>query len=114
MDAKKTVVYICSPYRGDVDANTEKARRYCRYAADRGYVPIAPHLLLPQFVDEETEREAAIESDLAILERCDELWVCGEDITDGMAAEIASASDRNMKTRFVKEEDIPCLRSGKE
>ena len=38
------VVYICSPYSGDVERNTEMARRYSRYAIDNGYVPITPHL----------------------------------------------------------------------
>ena len=32
MDAKRPVVYICSKFRGDIEANTEMARRYCRYA----------------------------------------------------------------------------------
>lgn len=31
-------------------ANQEAARRYCRYAVDAGYVPIAPHLFFPQFM----------------------------------------------------------------
>ena len=31
------VVYICSPYSGDVERNTEMARRYSRYAIDNGY-----------------------------------------------------------------------------
>lgn len=54
------VVYICSRYSGDVKQNTEMARRYCRYAVDQGYIPLAPHLLLPQFLSEETERDLAI------------------------------------------------------
>ena len=50
------LVYICSPYSGDTEENTEKARRYSRFAADAGTIPIAPHLLFPQFLSEETER----------------------------------------------------------
>ena len=42
----RPLVYICSPYSGDVDRNTEKARRYCRFAVDQGAIPLAAHLLL--------------------------------------------------------------------
>ena len=43
--AFRPIVYICSPYSGDVDANTAAARRYSRFAVEQGYIPIAPHLL---------------------------------------------------------------------
>ena len=56
----RPLVYICSPYSGDTEGNTEKARRYSRFAADAGTIPIAPHLLFPQFLSEETERELAM------------------------------------------------------
>ena len=54
----RPLVYICSPYSGDVDRNTEKARRYCRFAVDQGAIPLAAHLLLPQFMSETRERES--------------------------------------------------------
>lgn len=38
--AFRPIVYICSPLSGDMDANQEAARRYCRYAVDSGYIPI--------------------------------------------------------------------------
>ena len=37
----RPLVYICSPYSGDVDRNTEKARRYCRFAVDQGAIPFS-------------------------------------------------------------------------
>ena len=98
------VVYICSKYRGDVKANTEKARRFCRMAVDRKCIPIAPHLLLPQFMREDSERDLAIFMDLVLLTKCSELWVCGE-ISEGMRSEIAYARKRNMTIRFFKEEE---------
>ena len=64
------VVYICSRYSGDVKRNTEMARHYCRYAVDQGCIPLAPHLLLPQFLSEETERDLAISIDLRFLSLC--------------------------------------------
>ena len=96
------MVYICSPFSGDMESNAVKARRYSRFAVDRGAIPIAPHLLLPQYMEEETERDLAIQSDLEILKRCDELWVFGaeERLSAGMEAELNTAKDLGMVIRF--------------
>ena len=100
------VVYICSRFRGDIAHNIAMARRYSRFAVDRGCVPLTPHLWLPQFLSEETERELAISMDLKLLERCDELWACGDEISEGMAREIARAEDIGLPIRHITEEDI--------
>ena len=71
------IVYICSPYSGDVEANVKKARAYSRLAVDRGCVPLTPHLFLPAFISEETERETALKAGLKLLSVCREIWVCG-------------------------------------
>jgi hypothetical protein len=102
----RPLVYICSAFSGDVDGNTKKARQYCRFAVDRGVIPLAPHLLLPQFMDEQTERDLAMFMDMVFLGRCVELWVFGAEvrISDGMACEIAKAEQKNMKIRYFTEE----------
>ena len=46
----RPLVYICSPYSGNVTANVQAAREYCRIAVEKGYIPVAPHLLYPQFM----------------------------------------------------------------
>ncbi|MBQ3703150.1 MAG: DUF4406 domain-containing protein [Oscillospiraceae bacterium] len=98
------IVYICSKFRGNITHNMAMARRYSRYAADIGCVPLTPHLWLPQFLSEETERDLAISMDLRLLERCDELWVCGDEISEGMAREIAHADEAGIPVRFITEE----------
>ena len=97
------MVYICSAYSGDVEGNAEKARRYSRFAVDTGKIPIAPHLLLPQFMEEESERELAMFMDIAILSKCRELWVFGKP-TAGMLSEIAYAERKQMTIRYFNEE----------
>ena len=94
-------VYICSPYSGDIKTNTAKTREYCRFAVDEGQVPVAPHLMFPQFMDEEKERELALQMDLVLLEKCDELWVFGKTMTSGMRAEIAYAKNKKMKIHLM-------------
>lgn len=54
-------------------------------------------------LNEDKDRELALQMDLVLLERCDELWVFGETITSGMKAEIAYANNKNMKIRFFKQ-----------
>ena len=99
----RPMVYICSAYSGDVEGNVIKARKYSRYAVDEGVIPIAPHLLLPQFMEEETERDLAMFMDIAILSKCRELWVFGE-LTAGMENEIAYAERKQMTIKYFNEE----------
>ena len=105
----RPMVYICSPYSGDIGGNTEKARKYSRYAVDQGVIPIAPHLLLPQYMSED-ERDLALFMDIAILSKCSELWVCGDRITKGMENEISYARSKGMKTRYIAEEKLICTK----
>ena len=53
----RPIVYICSPYSGNVNHNIEMARKYSRFAVDKHYLPIAPHLLFTQFMNDEIPEE---------------------------------------------------------
>ena len=39
------LAYICSPLRGDIEKNIQKAHEYCAYAASCGVIPLAPHTI---------------------------------------------------------------------
>lgn len=99
----RPVVYVCSPYSGDIEANVRKARRYCRYAADHGCIPLAPHLFLPQFLDERTERDLALFMGIALLSKCAELWIFGEIISQGMELEIRYAQKKGKPIKYISE-----------
>ncbi|TCT14597.1 hypothetical protein EDC18_10578 [Natranaerovirga pectinivora] len=90
---KKKVVFICSPYAGDIELNTERAKRYGRFAITKNTVPFIPHLLYPQLLDENDmdERNLGISMGIRMLSLCHELWVFGERVSSGMAVEIAKA-----------------------
>ena len=98
----RPVVYVCSPFSGNPAINAENARRYCRFAVDSGFVPFAPHLLFPQFMNDAVseERELALFMGIVMLTKCAELWVFGERISKGMAQEIRKAETRNMLIRY--------------
>ena len=104
--AFKPLVFICSPYSGDTEGNARNARLYCRFAIKKNFIPLAPHLLFPQFLDDgdPAERELGLFCGMVLLCRCSELWVFGDDITTGMAAEIAKAKRRGMHIRYFDED----------
>ena len=103
--AFRPIVYICSPYAGDVEGNTAAARRYSRFAVEAGYIPIAPHLLFPQFLDDNKskERELGLFFGNAILSKCAEMWVFGDRISEGMEAEIKRATWKGHRIRYFSE-----------
>lgn len=102
----RPIVYICSPYAGDVETNVQKARRYCRFAVDKGYIPIAPHLLFTQFLNDDNpkERQLGIFFGNAVMSKCSEVWVFGEHISNGMEAEIKRAKRKNYRLRYFNED----------
>ena len=97
----RPLVYICSPLAGDIAGNMQKARGFSRFALERGAIPIAPHLLFPQFMDEhaEDERALALQMGLVLLDKCRELWYFGSIISPGMKAEIRKAMYRGIIVR---------------
>jgi len=101
----RPLVYICSPYAGNIDYNTSRARGYCRFALSVGCIPLAPHLHYPQFMDESDSesRELGLSIALILLGKCKAVWVFGDRISEGMAREIAKAKRRGMPIRYFNE-----------
>ncbi|BFK28428.1 hypothetical protein NSB24_07520 [Blautia coccoides] len=97
-------IFICSPFRGDVKGNSAKAAGYCRRAYEEGCLPIAPHLLFPQFLNEDSlkERVDGIAMGMDLLLGCDEMWVFGE-ATEGMEQEIRFAVEHGIHIWFKED-----------
>jgi len=102
------IVFICSPYRPEAEEPEEKAdellrnihlaRLGCKTAVRRGCTPIAPHLIFPQFLKDEKpeDREAGMKMGVQLLLLCDEVWVLGRRISEGMGNEIAIATEEGI------------------
>ena len=103
--AFRPLVYICSPYAGDIRANTAATRRYCRFAVKAGYIPLAPHLLFPQFLNEANpkERQLRLFFGKVLLDKCNEIWVFGGLISPEMKAEINRSRWKNCRLRYFNE-----------
>ncbi|MFA5378476.1 MAG: DUF4406 domain-containing protein [Dehalococcoidia bacterium] len=77
------LIFVSSPYRGDIDHNAEMARQYCRFVISEGHTPFAPHLLYPSII---TRDEKGIDMGVDVLIRCDEVWQFNG-MTEGMEIE---------------------------
>ncbi len=96
-------VYVCSPFRGDVERNVEQARNYCRQISELGKIPIAPHLYFPQFLNDADpiERTRGISFGIALMCFCDEVWVFGDVISEGMGLEIEYANSQGKVVKYI-------------
>ncbi len=104
--AYRPIVYICSPFSGDIQQNILNARKYSRFAIAVGYIPLAPHLLFPQFLNDNDmmEREMGLHFGNVLMSHCSEVWVFGETISTGMNGEIRRAKRKNYKLRYFNSE----------
>lgn len=103
--AFKPLVYICAPYSGDKERNIKKAVFYAEVAYKKGAIPVTPHFLFPFMNDEDIkQRKDALFMDSILLGKCQEVWVFGNKITDGMATELEIAKRRRQKIRYFSRE----------
>ena len=93
MVAARPKVYIVSPFAGDIPYNIKQARKYCRCAAKKQRIPLASHLIYPQFLNDNDyrERELGLMFGLALMKCCKEVWVFGDERSNGMKKEIEEA-----------------------
>lgn len=98
------LVYISSPLRGDMERNIQRARDYCAYAASCGVIPLAPHTIFTQYLDDELpeQREQGLRMGRDLMWRCDDLWVVGSTISSGMQEEIELAKKLYMPIFYVR------------
>lgn len=100
-EAKKyrPLVYICSRGEGEM----EKIRKYSRFAVEQEAIPLAPDLLLSQYMKEK-EQDLILLMRKVLLGKCSEIWVFGSEITDGMKQEIGKAKKKGMTVRYFTED----------
>jgi len=96
------LVYIASPLHASTEEemaqNRKNAEEYCHQAmnlstfSSKLIVPISP-ILNFQYIDENNpkERQKALNMGLALLSKCDELWVAGDRVSEGMRGELRAA-----------------------
>ena len=91
-----------------MDKNIKKAHEYCAYAANCGVIPLAPHTIFTNYLDDQRpeERQRGLDMGIELLTRCDELWVMGNRISEGMQGEIDYAKDEHIPVFHLADELI--------
>ena len=106
-------VYICAPLGGNVSENLMKAKQYTEYALKCGVAPVTPHFYALCLNDRDPkEREIGRAAGMSLLWFCDEVWIFGNEVTDGMKAEIDFCRSLNLKTRKIRDSEIDKLLEG--
>ncbi len=102
-------VFICTPYRGDIEKNKDLAKKISRMAAVCEYVPVAPQLMFPEFLNDNDPQQRIAELVLGaeLLKVCDMLWIIGNEITKGMRYMIDAAKEAGIPIRLY---DTDCNR----
>lgn len=105
VNQSRLLIYVCSPFAGDIEHNIRRARGYCRFVVSKGHIPLAAHLHFPQFMDDDDQeqRELGLSFALVLLSKCSGMWVFGSKITAGMSQEIKKAKKRGIPIRYFTE-----------
>jgi hypothetical protein len=102
------LIYVASPYKGDIKKNIEYAKEACRYVLKQGNAFFCPHLLYPQILDDNNpeERRLGINIGKELLAKCDELWAFGGHISHGMFEEIEFAKKIGIPVKRIIQLDF--------
>lgn len=107
-------VYICAPLGGNVAENLEKVKTYAKYALMCGTAPVVPHFYALCLDDSnQTEREIGLAAGLSLLWFCDEMWVFGGEVTEGMRSEIQFCKNLNIRMKNISDKEIRKVIGGK-
>jgi hypothetical protein len=124
-----TVVYLAHPLgadtRDEIKANISRAKRWILWAITNYQVAVVANwILYCEVLDDmnPAHRELGIQHDLAIMRRCDELWLVGGRVSSGMRQELIDARRHQLVVRDFTEygpspfafeppklQDVPCV-----
>jgi hypothetical protein len=93
------VAFMAHPVSGDVRENLKKARAWMRWIEDGNNVVVCANWILECEIWDDADpeqREAGMRRGLAVIERCDEIWLVGPRISEGMRLELEHARKRGL------------------
>ena len=107
-------VYVCAPLGGNVEENLKKVKTYTEYALRCGTAPVVPHFYAECLDDNNPkDREIGLAAGMSLLWLCDEVWVFGDTVTEGMKAELQFDKSLNIHIRYITEKEIQNVLGGK-
>jgi hypothetical protein len=72
----------------------------CEFVFNRGAVPVNPFRLYEYFLSDRVDRDVIRQANNNLIRKCDELWVFGDTIADGVLFEILYAKRLSMPVKF--------------
>lgn len=100
-------VYVCAPLGGNIEENLKKVKTYTEYALRCGTAPVVPHFYAECLDDNNPkDREVGLAAGMSLLWLCDEVWVFGDTVTDGMRAELQFCKNLNIRVQKITEKEI--------
>ncbi|MGH8425789.1 MAG: hypothetical protein ACRER3_26075 [Pseudomonas fluorescens] len=72
----------------------------CEFVFQQGAVPLNPFRAFDYFLSDRVDRAAVRDGNRRILEACDEVWIFGNTLADGVLIEIAQAKRNNKPIRY--------------
>lgn len=100
-------VYICAPLGGNVEDNLQRVKKYTEYALKCGTAPVVPHFYALCLNDSiPKEREIGMAAGLSLLWFCDEMWIFGDEVSEGMRGEIQFCQNLNIRMKIITDKEI--------
>lgn len=90
----------------------------CEFVFSHGCIPINPFRLFDYFLSDRVDRDKVRAANAEMLSRCDEVWIFGETLADGVLIEIAQAVTEGKPIRYfsidnhaaqIRELPLECL-----
>ena len=104
MENKPKIIFLAFSKFFSISPFNGLARKYAKYIIEQGHIPFAPHLLFTQFLNDAKpeERKLGRNMGLKFMDFCDELWIFGEIISEGMKADIESFKKMNKPIQYIQ------------
>ncbi len=106
----RKLVYIAHPLNAPtsegIEQNRRNAAQWVAWAAEQGVAPVATWITLSG-VWNESRRAEGLEVDFAVVRRCDEVWLVGPRISEGMALEANRAREHGIPVVDLTGRELP-------
>lgn len=107
------LVYVCAPLSGDIIRNLLEVIRYTRYVLKCGAVPIVPHFFALSLDDNNPEeRGLGMGAGRFLLLHCDEMWIFGPRISEGMVSEMKLCEHVAIHMKHISDDEVDKLLGG--
>ena len=105
------MVFIAHPVGGDIQDNLMRAAQWMKWAYEEKHVlPLAPYIGICKVLDDDDPRDRILGRhwSMQYVQRCDQLWLCGDRISPGMKAEGEQALGLGIPAyRFIEPNETP-------